>query len=83
VRKPAKILTPSQRERVARLYADGVAVKVIAHQFGIHPTGPWVIARSLGIPRRNVFSKRNNIGNKVRGEFGAPTPHQAGLQSFG
>lgn len=83
MRKPRKNLTPSQRSLVARLYADGFPIKVIAYRFGIHRTGVCLIAKALGVPPRNVFSKRNHVSKKSGGEFGAQTPYQPGVQSLG
>lgn len=80
MRKPNIVLTAWQREQVARLYADGGPIKVIAHRFGIHKTTVCFIAKAAGLPRRHVYGKRNHvIENKAFGEFGVPAPYQPGL----
>jgi transposase-like protein len=60
--KEPTILTMAQRVRVAREYAEGVALKQVAHRYGVHPSTVVKIATRLGVERRNGVRTIHALG---------------------
>jgi len=60
-----RVLSPSEKDAVAKAYAAGKPVKVIAAEHGLHLARPTAIAKELGLPLRVRHAGQGQIKVKI------------------